>query len=468
MSKRKLTYKDFINYFSNNLQNKDKHAFEKDMMRDAFEEEAFDGLSQLSKTELENDISELKSTIRSKSEKRNPLIPVWIRYAASIIILVGIGISIVYLNSKHWQDSMLKEQVSDEMEIADSMLLEAEEIIPVTKQDTFKEAEAKDLVADNKTYKKEEKAADKEKHIEQEKKTVPVQVVEDDVAIEEGLAIDDVDVEADKTETIDVVEFEEAAEVVEEEIPVYAEAQPKVEIAKKSREKSAAESPKILIRGTTAPSKGQSDQNNYKIISGTVLGAEDGLSIPGVSVYLKGNPTIGTTTNTDGKFSLILSDDQDIKTLIASYVGMETMEINLEEDSSLMVYMETSSLGLDEIVVSGVAADNDYEEKEPHWESALPPDSLSRIEYKKLVEQSLDYSKFESFPGKYKIKVEFTVFENGRLGNFNFKNAPDKIFSDEIIRVIKELGNWKSAQENNINIASQVKYTLKIKVDKSN
>jgi len=47
MSKKKLTYKDFINYFSNNLQNNDKHDFEKEMMRDAFEEEAFDGLSKL-------------------------------------------------------------------------------------------------------------------------------------------------------------------------------------------------------------------------------------------------------------------------------------------------------------------------------------------------------------------------------------------------------------------------------------
>ena len=63
MSRKKLTYKDFKAYFSNNLQSKAKHDFEKEMMRDAFDEEAFDGLSRLNHEELENDISDLKSGI---------------------------------------------------------------------------------------------------------------------------------------------------------------------------------------------------------------------------------------------------------------------------------------------------------------------------------------------------------------------------------------------------------------------
>ena len=66
MSKRKLTYKDFKEYFSNNLPNKDKHSFEKGMMQDSFEEDAFEGLSKLSNDELEEDIRNDNVIINNK------------------------------------------------------------------------------------------------------------------------------------------------------------------------------------------------------------------------------------------------------------------------------------------------------------------------------------------------------------------------------------------------------------------
>ena len=139
MSKRKLTYKDFKEYFSNNLPNKDKHLFEKDIMQDSFEEDAFEGLSKLSNDELEQDIIDIKSRISKKRIKTHNLLPIWYKYAASVVILIGIGFSIFFLNSRFWQDSMLKEQISEEMGIIDSMIYEADlemEKIAQNKKDT--------------------------------------------------------------------------------------------------------------------------------------------------------------------------------------------------------------------------------------------------------------------------------------------------------------------------------------------
>ena len=96
MSKRKLTYKDFKQYFSNNLPNKDKHAFEKDMMQDNFEEEAFEGLSRLGDDELENDIAEIKLKINKRAKKTRTLIPIWYKYAASAVIIVGWRCSLAF------------------------------------------------------------------------------------------------------------------------------------------------------------------------------------------------------------------------------------------------------------------------------------------------------------------------------------------------------------------------------------
>ena len=89
-------------------------------------------------------------------------------------------------------------------------------------------------------------------------------------------------------------------------------------------------------------------------ISGTVTGAEDGLSIPGVSVVVKGNPTIGTTTDIDGKYSLTVPSSAEA--LVFSFVGMETVEELINGRTVIDVALATSSIGLDEIIVSGVAA----------------------------------------------------------------------------------------------------------------
>ena len=97
--RRRLTFGDFKKYFHNNMRSKDKHDFEKRMMQDAFEEEAYDGLSRLSEKELEEDVEELKGSITRRTKRRG-LVPHWFRYAASVIVLVGIGISVYLLNDR--------------------------------------------------------------------------------------------------------------------------------------------------------------------------------------------------------------------------------------------------------------------------------------------------------------------------------------------------------------------------------
>ena len=84
-------------------------------------------------------------------------------------------------------------------------------------------------------------------------------------------------------------------------------------------------------------------------VTGVVTSAEDGLSIPGVSVIIKGT-TIGTTTDIDGRYSL--SVPVDGKILMFSFVGMQTLEIEINS-SAINVEMQTESIGVDEVVVVG-------------------------------------------------------------------------------------------------------------------
>jgi TonB-linked SusC/RagA family outer membrane protein len=85
-------------------------------------------------------------------------------------------------------------------------------------------------------------------------------------------------------------------------------------------------------------------------ISGTVTSTEDGSTIPGVSINLKGT-TIGTITNIDGEFQLEVPNDA--QALVFSFVGMKTVEVPIEGQSVFSVQMSPDVLGIDEVVVVG-------------------------------------------------------------------------------------------------------------------
>ena len=87
-------------------------------------------------------------------------------------------------------------------------------------------------------------------------------------------------------------------------------------------------------------------------ISGTVTSAEDGLSIPGVSVVVKGNETIGTTTDIDGKYSLTVPSEA--QALVFTFVGMKAQEVIIGGRSVIDVQLEEEVLEMDEVVAYGV------------------------------------------------------------------------------------------------------------------
>ncbi|MFZ4455538.1 MAG: SusC/RagA family TonB-linked outer membrane protein [Bacteroidales bacterium] len=83
-------------------------------------------------------------------------------------------------------------------------------------------------------------------------------------------------------------------------------------------------------------------------VFGVVLSAEDGQPVIGASIKVKG-VNVGTVTDTDGKFSL--SVPASGKTLVVSYVGMESQELAVK--SSLRVVLKGSAQSLGEVVVTG-------------------------------------------------------------------------------------------------------------------
>lgn len=87
-------------------------------------------------------------------------------------------------------------------------------------------------------------------------------------------------------------------------------------------------------------------------ITGTVTGAEDGLSIPGVSIVVKNNPTIGTTTNVDGEYSLTVPSGTEA--LIFSFIGMKSQEVIIGGRSVINVMIKAEILEMEEVIVTAL------------------------------------------------------------------------------------------------------------------
>lgn len=85
-------------------------------------------------------------------------------------------------------------------------------------------------------------------------------------------------------------------------------------------------------------------------VSGKVTD-ETGAAVVGATVRLKGNATVGTTTNAEGAFSLNLPDGDG--TLVISSVGYLSQEVVVGNRTTLDVRLKSSTNSLDEVVVIG-------------------------------------------------------------------------------------------------------------------
>lgn len=87
----------------------------------------------------------------------------------------------------------------------------------------------------------------------------------------------------------------------------------------------------------------------FNEVSGQVISADDGLSLPGVTVVFQGT-TIGTTTDMDGRYSLAIPANGGV--LECSFIGMKKMEKRIN-GPNINFSLESEALNLDEVVVTG-------------------------------------------------------------------------------------------------------------------
>jgi TonB-linked SusC/RagA family outer membrane protein len=105
----------------------------------------------------------------------------------------------------------------------------------------------------------------------------------------------------------------------------------------------AVEGPNIMLMETTQPVQ------QHRKIAGKITDINN-QPLPGVTIIIKGT-TQGTVSNTDGEYSL--TNVPDNATLVFSFVGMETKEIPVGNQTTIDVMLESATIGIEEVVAVG-------------------------------------------------------------------------------------------------------------------
>lgn len=470
MSKQQLTYKKMLGYLKNLFSNSQRHALEKKVMQDPFEAEAFEGLSELSAVELEGDMNKLKSQLSNRTQKRKNVF--WNqRYAiaASVLFLVGLGLTVVTLNKVNELYQIVKntpQQVKDVVVINDSKIDQEtveEELFREPDMDFSKREEsavAYEAIEDDiPTGKKAKLSIEKpDTELPSYSRRLPPEPDKESIANSEQEEL----VKKESTPAKTVIA---AAEVIaNKEVEVFDEVETELGIVRSKEE-------------TTMATEEFKETETW---SGIIMD-NYGMPLSGVSVVVKDNDT-GTVTDFDGNYTLQVPKGAKVE---ANFLGFENA--NIVYGSHQKIIMDEDTAALEEVMVVGYGASKKRSVTTSSVEKTnsgdLSKKSKVRLDealsgrvagvnistdnkaeefitivavapqgndsgFKRWIMSHLDPSEFEK-EKEYSIEVSFVIDEKGNLTGFKTKGDLKNSEKKHLKNTVLSSSNWTPAQNKN-------------------
>jgi hypothetical protein len=413
----KPTLSDLFRYRENRMTSEERNAFERELQKDPFLEEALEGLAAISTDEANSDIMKLQSKLSASYKHKNSII--FYRIAASVAILMVISSVFIILE----RNRTTKELPNEENKISG---VEIKESKPV--------ANPPDVKLPTTIAKSEPAPGNKDKS--------------DDRMI--------------------VTEVKRDKAAIKEEISAFRTDTGKIE--------KISEPERFMVAGEMAAPRnagGISARSFVPQISGRVVSSDDLNPIQGVTIMVKGTE-IGTVTDSDGNFRLASNQALNHK-LVASFIGMESKEIMVRGDSTINITLNPSALALDEVVVVGYGVQKKSEitgaisdkinvqdkYASDQYLSAEPVNGLPALN--KYIENNLVKPDIFKKGQRVVVVVNFKVKTDGTLDSFRIIKTGGQLYSEEAIRLIKEGPGWKPATENGKAVEEEVRVRIVFK-----
>ncbi len=422
--------KTFFNYLKNRLSNQERNTFERKMMQDAFEQEAYEGFMQYDEETINADLHQIKQRLFQRKKDRF----LYLKIAASILVVVSISVLLFQLKFEDQRlisDSRTKETPVEEKAVEAPVPEEEEEPTEILEMEEAPVIKQKPS-AIKKSIKTEAKVEVKPEVKSAVADEVPAPIVEE--VAEEPMQI----AQNNKTET-ELEEVEVVGYGVQKKRDVTgAVSTIATEDIKTNKERSASKRRRLAkTQLVEKPS----------LIKGVVVD-ETGNPLPGVNVIIKGTDE-STITDLDGNYELANVDSTAI--IEYAFIGYETQEAKAGEAGG-EVQLEPSLMAMDEVVVVGYGTVS--KEQESSYTQAKPQGGFS--EYKKYIAEHLIHPD-STADKKQVVTLKLTIEASGNISDFDVVKSPGEAYTQEAIRVIKSAPQWIPAQRNGSNEQSTVR-----------
>ncbi|MGB0981583.1 MAG: carboxypeptidase-like regulatory domain-containing protein [Winogradskyella sp.] len=183
-------------------------------------------------------------------------------------------------------------------------------------------------------------------------------------------------------------------------------------------------------------------------VKNKILDFETMLPLENASIYVL-NTTIGTVSNADGKFALVVPQEFENDTLVVSSIGFKTYKVPVNEfDNTLEIYLEDEVASLDEIIL---VAENRPKTGNEIVLKAIEELSENLPDSSYIQKGFLRHKERNSIEFKWLIESAITVYDSGYASNANthLKVNVDQVRKSYDLRDVDSLFAYVSYKNQN-------------------
>ena len=451
MAKKKdhiTNFKDYQRYLENQMSARERYDFEKRLLDDDFENEAFEGFSQLKAHEISSDLDDLHKNLKTRTHKRNQ--NAYWRIAAAILLLATFSFSIYFLI-----DSDSTSDIAQHKKILVEQEADLEEESAATLEDSTDDEQESVIAYQQEIEKEEEKPIAKSVQPAAAKMEVMPEADEIlDVEQEDEISEDHIQLQEVAPMELPDLAYEEKAEIIE--VPI--------------EEALTGRVAGVTAKSARASRKSLTYSDPTRTITGKVRSEEDDEALPGVNIVVKGSGA-GSVSDIEGNYSIEVPVDEEV-TLVYSSIGYTSEEVDVGEQQEIDINIEPDIAALSEIVVTGYASQKKQDvtgavssvriDNETRYDPPRPVGGNGS--FKDYVRNNIRYPK-SGLEDKIKgtVKLKFTVGVNGSISNMEVLKSLGEDFDNEAIRLLNEGPNWESAKENDSSVVKEVKVKIRFR-----
>lgn len=422
-------------YHAGELTNIQKHEVEKLMLNDAFYTEAWEGIEEFDSKEIEMDLVQLEKQIDKKSNEENTRAFPWYRLvAAAIVIAIVSGIYIYNSKEEPMEDTM---ELIAPQSTPPSTQMQADQPAIVDKDSTLIDTT---LIP---------------AFVPEENLNAGTNSESEDILYEEELEIDlDFDISEEDEIVFESIE-EDIAEVDKVEINIPM-ANFELEIDNIMKNLNPAR------RITSSPIAAEAKSaiaSTSRVVRGRVIGEDDGLPLPQVTVLIKGS-SIGVPTDIEGRYTLNINDSMS-NTIIFRYLGYLTQEVEIGNQKEINVSMQPDITDVGEVVVAAYGVER---EEEKRIGAFARPESGFQT-FNRYLKDNIRYPEVHKGSKiKGRVTVLFNVEPDGRITQLRIDRGMGEEFDKEALRLIQDGPDWEPAtDEKGDPIVSEMKVRIRFK-----